>query len=307
MRTPVPLDDEIATVSRLQRLREIRAIGIAALHEGPGSLNLWTYLAELKNLKVRGHKVAWREARIALLVAMKERPAQVVGGLNTLRGLCQKKNLEGRFEKFEAMVMQSLGETQLTNHSYRAENFSQMSHDPIWSRVSAHLGALGEAGYEAFLNSGTLLGVVRDKRLIDNDDDIDLAVILNATNCADAVIEWLALHDRLRADGLLDEEATTNPSIIKLLPVGAIQIDLFPAWFEEDQMYVYPHTYGELSRSDVLPLQACSVTGNAIPADPEKMLALNYGDGWRAPDPYFKFPWTAAKKRFHEFLSGVLQ
>lgn len=305
MRTPVPLDSKTATIHQVQRLREIRAIGMAALHEGPGGLNLWTYVGELKGLRVRGHKIAKREAKIALLVAMRERPTQVVGSLNSLRSLCKGKGLDDRFAAFEALVMQSLGDVRLTNHSYRAENFGEMSHDPIWSHISGHLSALSDAGYEAFLNSGTLLGVIRDKRLIDHDDDIDLAVILNATTCAEAVTEWMQLRDRLREDGVLDEVATTNPSIFKLLPVGAIQIDLFPAWFEDDRMYIYPHTFGELSRSDVLPLQACKVTQNPIPADPEKMLALNYGEGWRAPDPYFKFPWALAKKRFDEFLSGV--
>lgn len=296
-----------ALPEQVVRLREIRAIGIAALYDGPGGMDLWAYVGELKGLRMRGHRVAMWEAKIALLVAMRERPSQVVGSLKKLRSVCKRKGLDERFVAFEALVMLSLGDVRLTNHSYRAENFGEMSHDPIWSQIRGHLSALNDAGYEAFLNSGTLLGVIRDERLIDHDDDIDLAIILKATTCAGAITEWMELRDKLRADGVLDELATTNPSIFKLLPIGAIQVDLFPAWFEGDQMYIYPHTFGELSRSDVLPLQACRVTQNPIPADPEKMLALNYGEGWRAPDPYFKFPWARAKNRFDEFLTGVNQ
>jgi hypothetical protein len=42
-----------------------------------------------------------------------------------------------------------------------------------------------------------------------------------------------------------------------------------------------------------------------MPAEPEKMLAVNYGPEWRQPDPYFKFPWSRAKVRFHNFLEAV--
>lgn len=301
----MPTENLPAAISTLQRLREIRAIGIAALLEGPRRLNLWDYVGELNRLRVKGHKVARTEAKIALLVAMRERPSQVVRALKVLRAMCVEKKLEDRFERFEALVAQSLGDLRLTNHSYRSENFGKMSHDPIWERVSSHLSALSDAGYEAFLNSGTLLGVVRDARLIDHDDDIDLAVILKAVTCAEAVEEWLQLRDKLRADGILDEEATLNGSFFKLLPIDNIQIDLFPAWVEQGRFYLFPHTFGELSAADVLPLKTCNITQNPIPADPEKMLAVNYGEGWRDPDPYFKFPWGAAKTKFKDFLSGV--
>jgi len=301
----LPPDQPDDSAARLQRLREIRAIGIAALHEGPGHLNLWDYLTELKALRLRGHKIEWREAKIALLVAMRERATQVVGSLNTLRALCQESDVPDRFTAFEALVTRSLGGIRLTNHAFGAQRFCDISHEPVWARVSAHLDALCAHGYEAFLNSGTLLGVVRDKRLIDHDDDIDLAVLLKARSSAAAAVEWLALRDRLHRDGLLDEAAITDPSILKLLPVEATQIDLFPAWSEQGRLFVYPHTCGELAVADVLPLGICEVTGNPVPADPEKMLALNYGADWRVPDPYFKFPWAQAKERFSDFLCGL--
>jgi len=47
------------------------------------------------------------------------------------------------------------------------------------------------------------------------------------------------------------------------------------------------------------------VTQLPIPAKPEKMLAVNYGSGWREPNPYFVFPWSEAKQRFSPFLKRV--
>ncbi|KEJ87806.1 LicD family protein [Sulfitobacter donghicola] len=297
------IKDEAAL--RLRRLLEIRAIGIAALHEGAQGLDCWEYLTELKGLRVRGHKLEWREAKVAHLVALRQRATQVVGSMRTLRELCDEKGLEDRFVAFEALVKSSLGSIRLTNHAFREDNFAEMAHEPIWDRVGDHLKSLKENGYEAFLNSGTLLGVVRDERLIDHDDDIDIAVILKANNRQAAAGEWLELRQRLSDEGVLDEDAINDPSILKLTPVNGVQIDLFPAWFEADKFYVYPHTLGELSKTDVLPLKACSITAYPIPANPEKMLALNYGDGWKTPDPYFKFPWHIATERFSSFLEGV--
>ena len=51
--------------------------------------------------------------------------------------------------------------------------------------------ALKDAGLKAFLNSGTLLGLVPDGKLIDHDNDIDLGIIKNAGD-EDAIIAELA-------------------------------------------------------------------------------------------------------------------
>ncbi|MGB5863990.1 MAG: hypothetical protein WBG95_06785, partial [Sulfitobacter sp.] len=90
-----------------------------------------------------------------------------------------------------------------------------------------------------------------------------------------------------------------------LKPVAGVEIDLFPAWIEKDRVYVYPHTYGELHRDEVFPLKPCPVTGQAIPAEPEKMLAVNYGPSWDVPNPVFKFEWGRASKKFAKFLKQV--
>jgi len=142
---------------------------------------------------------------------------------------------------------------------------------------------------------------VRDARLIDHDDDVDLAVILKATNEAEAAAEWKDLLHKLNVAGILEKTLQDQPAIYKLKPIAEIEFDLFPAWIEEGQVYVYPHTYGALEKDDVLPLQRCAVSGQPIPRNPEKMLEINYGVGWRKPDPIFKFPWNDANARFAAF------
>lgn len=288
-----------------KRLLEIRAIALGALSGLPLGLKHWDYLGELKQLKIHSHKVDWLEARVALFVALRERPSQAVGGMNTLRALCAETGQTARFEAFEALINVSLGDGRLSNHSYGAANFADMGHAQIWARVSDHLSWLSQNGHMAFLNSGTLLGVVRDRKLIDHDDDIDLAVILKAGNVEEAAGAWRQLGRDLAAQGVIDTGAERVLGLYKLLRVDDIQIDLFPAWFEGERFFVYPYSFGALSRADVLPLQPCPVTGHPIPAAPEKMLALNYGEGWHSPDPYFKFPWPKAHRNFKDFLSQI--
>lgn len=286
------------------RIRELRAIALFALVIDRADFPAWRYYAELKHLSSPTLKAEWLEARIATCVAGEIRPAYVVRAIKQLRALRQSTGAPEAFDAFECHLKQGLGERRLTNHGFGGAIFSDIDHSPVWDRVGTHIDVLKRRGYTVFLNSGTLLGVVRDQRLIDHDDDIDLAIILNAKTAEEASTEWKVLLGLLRDDGVLQEEDIENPAIAKLTRAGEVKIDLFPAWFEGDQFFLYPHTWGTLGRSDVLPLQACKVSGYPIPAEPEKMLAINYGDGWREPDPYFKFPWSKTRSRFRTFLQA---
>ena len=289
----------------VQRIRELRAIAFCALSIDATNLPMWNYFAELKHLSAPGMQGDVLEARIALCLAAQIRPALTVRMINNLRKLRKKEGRLQAFDAFEAFFKEALGEKRLTNHGYQSANFSDMDHALLWERVAAHISVLKERGYEVFLNSGTLLGVVRDQKLIDHDDDIDLAVILTADGPEAAAQEWRALTEEIRGLGLLDEAAFENPAIIKLMRIDDVQVDLFPTWISEDQVFLYPHTAGELTRADLLPLATCSVSGNPIPAAAEKMLALNYGAGWQTPDPYFKFPWVRANRRFAAFREAL--
>lgn len=286
------------------RIFEIRAIALSALLVGPDHFQAWRYFGELKGMPKSARRAAWLEGMIATCVAGRIRPAFVVRMLKNLRLLREGEDASDKFAAFEALLQQGLGEKRLTNHGYRQQSFGDMEHGAIWDRTGRHIGFLKDQGYEVFLNSGTLLGVVRDGRLIDHDDDIDLAIVLKAGSHEEAAREWAGLREALQDSGHLDEEQPV-PGLFKLTAAGDVQIDLFPAWFQGDRFFVYPHSHGELSRADVFPLRACPVTGHPIPANPEKMLANNYGPGWQSPDPYFKFPWASARSKFQSFLSEL--
>lgn len=287
--------------ARVTRIEEIRMMAFAALHGVQGPFDAWHYYAELKKLKRNPPSILFNEAMVATCVFGQLRPSGTVRALSDLKAQRLDAGQGAEFEAFEAL----LGARIPTNHAYNGPTFETMNHDRIWGAVGSHIEALGQMGYQCFLNSGTLLGVVRDGKLIDHDDDVDLALILQSDNEADAAEEWRQLWARLGELGLSGTGGLDTPGIYKLKGQDGCEIDLFPAWVKEGRMYIYPHTYGDLSADDVLPLTPCGVSGRPMPAEPEKMLAVNYGPGWREPDPYFKFPWSQARTRFKGFLEAV--
>lgn len=286
---------------RVSRIEEIRLMAMAALHGVEGNFQAWHYYAELKHLKRNPPSPVFLEAQIATSVVGQLRPVNTVRALAALRN---KRVAAGEEELFESFI-ELLGNRVPTNHGYTGTIFGHRDHSPIWGAIEGHVEALDRLGYKCFLNSGTLLGVVRDGKLIDHDDDVDLAVILNATNEEDAAEEWQVLWRMLVDKGLQGARGLKSPGIYKLKEEDGCEIDLFPCWIDSGKAYIYPHTYADLDEADVLPLATCDVSGRPVPANPEKMLSVNYGEGWREPDPYFKFPWANATRRFRTFLGAV--
>ena len=225
--------------------------------------------------------------------------------INKLRRLRKKEGNAPAFDRFEEMVKTSLDDLTITPHGYTRATFASRPHDDLWQLVDAQLRRLSDAGQQVFLNSGTLLGVTREKRLIEHDDDLDLALVLKANTAAAAAKEWNELTATLRDQGIIDLKKTNSPSVLKLQGTGDLDIDLFPCWIEDGRIFVFPYSYGALAEEDFFPLQTCTITQHQIPANPEKVLAQNYESDWATPDPYFKFAWLKARRKFPLLLDDL--
>ncbi|NDY90969.1 hypothetical protein [Ideonella livida] len=158
-------------------------------------------------------------------------------------------------------------------------------------------------GWPVIVNSGTLLGLVREGRLLAHDDDIDLAVLLPAGSAAEVRRRRAEFTQALESAGLSISE---RPAHWKVMRLG-IPFDIFPGWVDQaGQVHIYPYCGGQLPATALLPLVEREFRGVALPlpAQPEALLAVNYGEGWRQPDPTFRFDWAASRRTFKDLLTG---
>ena len=264
--------------------------------------------SKLKALRTSPQTREWLEASVAVGVLKRERPHNTLAHINALRDMVKTEQEKQQFEKLHEMVVKHLSPLHLTHHGYIEPEvlFKNVSHKEIWDGIESHMKALKDAGHKVFLNSGTLLGLVRDGKLIDHDNDIDLGIILDASDEDAVVAEWATFTQEVRDLGILCEERSEpHNGMLRLLPIMGYTCDIFPAWFAQNKVYVFPHTYGEIEPKDVYPFRTCNISGLDQPAVPEKMLAINYGPGWDKMDPLWKFVRPAGFNSFMKKLSTL--
>lgn len=171
------------------------------------------------------------------------------------------------------------------------------------NKVAKELGTLldwmnNEFGVPAFISSGTLLGIVRDGKFIDHDDDVDICYISNATDEPGVLAEREKLVEFLRSKGC--RLAPSGIAHYWCTTPGGQSLDIFTGFIEGDKCAMNPISRNEVDVDDVLPLQATTHNGSTLylPANPERLLEINYGPNWRTPDPLWSFSWKKAKQDF---------
>jgi hypothetical protein len=174
--------------------------------------------------------------------------------------------------------------------------------DIVLSRFPDIKALLDSLGVPWFCTSGTLLGLVRDNRLIEYDDDLDFVFYLGEVSKPAAICEALkAIQPRLNAiarPGINPFQYTMNGD------VGAV--DLFASWSDPTgRMWVYPWCPAKLSYADLLPVSTLEFAGVSLnaPRNREKALELNYGQKWKTPDPLWRFDWEASNVAFAEYIT----
>ncbi|MFM7272834.1 MAG: hypothetical protein ACKO4A_03125, partial [Gammaproteobacteria bacterium] len=304
----VCLVDGLLAPARLRlKLEEVRARLAALDADSEPPVSSHRELRKLLDgIPVQARGPAWHEVSVVLDARFRMNPAEAFRSFEHLREHYTLQGKAGQFERFWVELRESIAPWTLTQHGY-TRALAGRDHAEVWRGVERIVSELASLGHRAFINSGTLLGAVREGRLIGHDDDVDLAVVLQGSDPQAIAIEWCALRRALAARGLLDEAFEREREMhCKLRCVGGVSVDLFPAWLAGGQAYVFPHTFGEVAESDLLPLAAMDIAGVSVPVPqhPQALLAINYGPGWRTPDPTFRFAWGRAAKRFRPFIDA---
>lgn len=260
----------------------------------------------LKGLPVAQRRSpTFHEAFIMFAVVARAMPARAHGRMSMLRDAREKANELDKYTAFEKLLEKHSGGVSFSAHGFVTTRLGDVDAAEIYGGVHQVVQQLKSRGYAVFANSGTLLGLIRDKAPIAYDDDIDLAVIFDVAGPDEAAAAFFRLFDQLKSTGIDAYFAGRGRAIIKLPSIAGFEVDLFPAYGTDDSFSVYPYAAGTFQRSDIVPLGTCEVSGLPIPAAPLRVLEQNYGSGWRTPDPRFVFPWKAQNRKFAKLLTAI--
>lgn len=154
------------------------------------------------------------------------------------------------------------------------------------------LQVLRAAGAEPFLAYGTLLGAVREGRVLGHDSDADVAYVSRHSTPVDVCRESFQLQREVVALGYATQRYSGAAFKIEV-PEGDVVrgLDVFGGFFTAGRLYLMGEVGVEFEHEWIHPLGTASLEGRPmpVPARPEKLLEAMYGPAWQVPDPAFQF------------------
>lgn len=164
-------------------------------------------------------------------------------------------------------------------------------------------------GLETFVTGGTLLGLVRDGKLISNDDDADVAYVSRHQNPSDVVLESYDVERVLAGHGLETVRHSSGHLQVMFGGTGYTDghyVDIFTYFVTEGWFYGTFHARERANDVTIFPLGTLSHDGLElpVPANSGQLLQAIYGPNWQTPDPAFTFETPeAAGRRFYWWLN----
>ena len=139
---------------------------------------------------------------------------------------------------------------------------------------------------------GAVLGLERDKDLIDHDDDIDIIVALPLASVKNLPIALNLIASYLLKNGYKIEGVFFGHLWVRTL-LGD-RVDVFVGLIEQDfKLSVYPSARKNLLYKDIFPTKD-SILYNVklpFPNSPQVYLCKTYGEQWQTPNINFSHPW----------------
>ena len=181
---------------------------------------------------------------------------------------------------------------------------------PLLDSVERILDALHELGIAAFPAYGTLLGAVREGRLLGHDSDADLAYVSRRTTPVDVIRESFGIERRLADLGYrIERYSGAGIKVFVSESDGSVRgLDVFGGFYAHGHLMVMGEIRVPLPESAVFPLGTTTLEGRTLPApaDTDAFLTATYGPHWRTPDPAFVYetPRTTYL-RFNDWFRGT--
>lgn len=149
------------------------------------------------------------------------------------------------------------------------------------------IAAITEFGAVAFVGYGTLLGAVRNGKVIGHDNDVDLICFSRHPDPVGLLLESLALERFLRQRGW--EIDRPRGSFIRVATSQGY-LDVFHAFHDGERLYIDQFVWADVPVDAIVPAGTIMLEGRAIaaPRDPGRVLAGIYGPEYLTPDPSFK-------------------
>ncbi|OUZ07295.1 hypothetical protein BHE97_17495 [Aeromicrobium sp. PE09-221] len=162
-----------------------------------------------------------------------------------------------------------------------------------------------------FVVGGTLLGAVREGKILGHDDDADLAYLSRHTHPSDLALENFQIERELEARGIeVVRHSTAHLQLTFRTSSGKVDgyVDLFTAFFRDDGTINQPfHVRGPMPEASMVPFSTVTLEGRPYPAPavPEDWLVVNYDENWRTPLPGYKLHTPqATQRRFRNWFGS---
>jgi len=164
--------------------------------------------------------------------------------------------------------------------------------EPLLDALEEVLEALEKAGVRPFVAYGTLLGAVRDGDFIGHDSDADIGYVSPHASPADVVRESFDLQRSLQAMGYtVQRYSGLGLKVIVQERDGSRGLDVFGGFQRDGRLYLMGEVGHPFRDEWLYPRTTATLAGRSVPvpAQPEHLLEAMYGEGWRVPDPAYKF------------------
>ena len=257
-----------------------------------------------------GHLVAWPATLREFLNGTARVTLRVHGGEDAL--LDEEVSLgsgKGRISIVNAQGMPLALDKSLR----RVQTFDTRSADhvePLIRAIDDVLTTLRAVGVDAFLAYGTLLGAVRDGRLIGHDSDADLGYLSAYEHPVDVMRESFGLQRALVEHGYVVTRYSGAAFKVDVRESdGSVRgLDVFGGFMLDGRLHLMGEIRIQFRREWVVPLGTTTLEGREFPApaDTDRFLAATYGASWRVPDPAFHFPTPeSTHRRFNGWFRGT--